>query len=207
MLTSRQNAHTDFTNKGAPLTNDEIDQNWFDLYDLIESASDAIGSIHTQNTDTFLDQGGSNEVSAVDLAALVYEADNNPLHTQGTDQGLDTGGANAVTAAEIKAFLNGSTSGIQELDVSGSTDGSGTIIPHSNSNAITVTFRSVDIVDGKTYSVVDPDGNATTNNITIATEGTETVDGGNSITIAINNGYADLAVISGNLISTKKLLS
>jgi hypothetical protein len=206
-LTSRENAHSGFTNKAAPLTNDEIDQNWFDLYDLIESNTDGITAIHTQNTDQYLDQSGSNEVSASDLADLVYEADNNPLHVQGTDQGLDTGGANAVTASQLKSFLTKEATGNQVLAASGNTDGSKTILPDTSSTGITITFRSVDIIEERLYFVHDYQSNAAANNIVINTEGSETIDGGSEISIATNQGFAWITVVGGNLITLNKLLS
>lgn len=51
---------------------------------------------HANNRDTFLDQGGVNEVTAANAADAVTKK-----HTQGTDQGLDTGGPNASTAVNV----------------------------------------------------------------------------------------------------------
>ena len=56
---------------------------------------DAVSKRHTQNTDTKLDEGGANEVSAAQVKGAV---DNS--HVQGTDQTLDAGGPNEVTAAD-----------------------------------------------------------------------------------------------------------
>ncbi|RLA19929.1 MAG: hypothetical protein DRQ56_04340, partial [Gammaproteobacteria bacterium] len=60
---------------------------------LLSALKTDLGS-HTQNTDFYLDLGGSDEVAADDLADAVAA-----MHNQGTDLGLDTGGSNPVTAA------------------------------------------------------------------------------------------------------------
>lgn len=67
---------------------------------LVDSGA-AASDIHVQNTDTFLDQGGANEVTAANAKTAV---DNN--HVQNTDIKLDDGGANEVTAAELKTVVD-----------------------------------------------------------------------------------------------------
>jgi len=62
---------------------------------------------HTQGTDTGLDTGGANAVTAENVKSAVDLKHSNATdHAQGTDQGLDTGGANAVTAADAKSAVD-----------------------------------------------------------------------------------------------------
>lgn len=62
----------------------------------------------------------------------------------------------------------------------------------SNGNGGTLTLSSADAVEGRAIVVNDEGGNAgaTGAAITIDTEGSETIDGGTSISIATNNGTA-----------------
>jgi len=69
---------------------------------------------HTQNTDTKLNDGGANEVSAAQAKSAYSHvgsdgsshadvvSNSTVRHTQGTDQGLDTGGENEVAVANVK---------------------------------------------------------------------------------------------------------
>lgn len=52
----------------------------------------------------------------------------------------------------------------------------------------TITLSTVDVKDGKTIMVKDESGAAGTNNITVATQGAETIDGGANIIISTNYG-------------------
>ena len=62
---------------------------------------------HTQGTDTGLDTGGANAVTAENVKSAVDLKHSNATdHAQGTDQGLDTGGTNAVTAADAKSAVD-----------------------------------------------------------------------------------------------------
>jgi len=62
-----------------------------------EDVSDAISKKHTQNTDTKLNEGGANEVTAINAKDAVTKK-----HTQNTDTKLDEGGANEVSASQAK---------------------------------------------------------------------------------------------------------
>jgi len=62
------------------------------------------------------------------------------------------------------------------------------------SAARTVTLDSDDVIDGRIIIVKDESGGAATNNITLATEGAETIDG--QSTLAINANYGTLRVYS-----------
>jgi len=57
---------------------------------------DAVTKKHTQNTDTYLNYGGANQVAVADAKDAVTKK-----HTQGTDQGLDTGGSYPSTAQQV----------------------------------------------------------------------------------------------------------
>ena len=54
--------------------------------------------------------------------------------------------------------------------------------------ARTVTLATATRQIGRQYVIQDESGAAATNNITVATEGAETIDGGDTITIAQNYG-------------------
>lgn len=58
----------------------------------------------------------------------------------------------------------------------------------SSTYAITVTLQSSSVANGKIYIINDEGGNAGANNITIATEGSETIDGNATATISSNHG-------------------
>ncbi len=67
---------------------------------------------HANNKDTFLDQGGANEVTSVNAADAVTKK-----HAQGTDQGLDTGGLNASTAADVKVAADTHADAVSKHDL------------------------------------------------------------------------------------------
>ena len=67
-------------------------------------ADTEIAKIHTQNTDTKLDEGGENEVSAAEARTAVDVS-----HTQDTDTKLDEGGTNEVSASEITTHIDNTT--------------------------------------------------------------------------------------------------
>lgn len=60
----------------------------------------------------------------------------------------------------------------------------------TNGVAYTVTLASADVASGNVIRVADFGGGAASNNITIDTEGTETIDGASSITLDDNYGSA-----------------
>lgn len=59
--------------------------------------TDAVSRTHTQNSDTFLDEGNVNEVTAANAKDAVDKK-----HTQNSDTYLNQGGANEVTAEDAK---------------------------------------------------------------------------------------------------------
>lgn len=72
----------------------------------------------------------------------------------------------------------------------------------TNDSALTVTIPSSLIAkEGRVIIVNDEGGNAGTNAITIATEGSEDIDGSSSTTIGTNNGTLALYSDGSNLFS------
>jgi len=64
----------------------------------------------------------------------------------------------------------------------------------TTSSAVTITLPSAGAIAGKVYIIADEGGNAGSNNITVATEGSETIDG--SSTATINSNYGTLRIYS-----------
>lgn len=117
--------------------------------------------------------------------------------------------ASAVTATEL-GFVAGVTSNIQtqiNAIVSGggtftsavNFDRTATAVSTNSANqtiigvtstaaARTITLLTADMVNGRVMIIKDESGGAGTNNITIATQGAETIDGVNSIDIVVNYG-------------------
>ena len=62
------------------------------------------------------------------------------------------------------------------------------LIGVNRAGAVTVTLPTVQLRAGRTYTVKDESGAAATNNITVATEGSETIDGSATDTISQNYG-------------------
>jgi len=61
------------------------------------------------------------------------------------------------------------------------------VIGVNRAGAVTVTLPSAEVRKGRTYTIKDESGAAATNNITVATEGSETIDG--SATDVISDNY------------------
>ena len=64
----------------------------------------------------------------------------------------------------------------------------------TSGGAVTITLPTSALKAGKVYIIDDKGGNAGSNNITVATEGSEKIDGAASATISTN--YASLALYS-----------
>jgi len=62
------------------------------------------------------------------------------------------------------------------------------VIGVNRAGAVTVTLPTAEVRKGRVYTVKDESGAAATNNITVATEGAETIDGAATDTIADNYG-------------------
>ncbi len=69
------------------------------------------------------------------------------------------------------------------------------LVTYTTTGAVTsLTLPSAQVVAGRTIVIKDAGGNANTNNITIDTEGSETIDG--SATLVINGDYESATLIS-----------
>jgi len=65
----------------------------------------------------------------------------------------------------------------------------------------TITISTADMTDGRNFLIKDESGGAGSNNITIATEGAQTIDGAASVTISVDYGVARLYSNGTNLFS------
>jgi hypothetical protein len=74
------------------------------------------------------------------------------------------------------------------------TDGAGVYAYTDSTSPGTVTISSDDIAHERVIIVKDKGGNASTNNITVDTEGSETIDG--SASVAINSNYGSVRLYS-----------
>lgn len=81
-------------------------------------------SSHDQNTDTKLDEGGANEVTAIELRNHVDSTSD--AHTQNTDTKLDEGGANETSASELRSHLDSTDDPHGTKDLGLGTNGSAT---------------------------------------------------------------------------------
>ena len=70
---------------------------------------------------------------------------------------------------------------------------------HTPTAAVVVTILTAQIVDDRTFSIVDAGGNAGTNNITIETEGAEKIANAANAVICGDNGSISLYCKDGNL--------
>lgn len=87
------------------------------------------------------------------------------------------------TATALKMNLSNKTL----TDTSGSTLGDQVVFADTSTTALTVTLSTADTISGQLVIIRDVGGNATTNNITIATEGAQTIDGAATNVISTNN--------------------
>jgi len=65
---------------------------------------------------------------------------------------------------------------------------------YSATGAVTITIPTALMAEKKTFTIKDAGGNAGTNNITIITQGVETIDG--SATYVINSDYDSITLYS-----------
>lgn len=74
------------------------------------------------------------------------------------------------------------------------TNGEAVVYVRTSQSAVTITLATADVQQGATIRVVDVDGNASTNNITIQTEGSQSIfpDNTESITITLDHTYQRL---------------
>lgn len=106
--------------------------------------------------------------------------------------------ANVPTSESVKAYVDvsGGTLNHRTITASGNT----TVIDHyilcNHSSSMTITIRTVDILTDRIFHISDITGNAGTNNITIATEGSETINGSATALIDTNNGWFEILATS-----------
>lgn len=72
-------------------------------------------------------------------------------------------------------------------------------VTYTATGACTITIPTTQITDGRKFIVKDASGNAGTNSITIATQGSETIDGAATLTVSTNYGKLTLYSDGSNL--------
>lgn len=78
------------------------------------------------------------------------------------------------------AAATGTTTVAGELNV--------VLVDYTTTGASTVTLGTATVAEGQVVIIKDVDGNAATNNITVDTEGSETIDGAASASITADSG-------------------
>lgn len=112
---------------------------------------------------------------------------------------FDTDGS-GVTASRDVRELGQTINALDEATAVSSnytTDGEQVIYADTSSSAVTITLASADVFSGKSITVVDQAGNASTNTLSIDTEGTETING--SSLYEIKNDYGSISLGSDGL--------
>lgn len=124
-----------------------------------------------------------------DLDSFIYAAVDDQIQfaTSATDRMIiNNTDTRTVHGRRLARAAYSSTSNIAVTDDYVGADSSG--------GAITLTLQSVAALSGKRYIIKDEGGSAASNNITIATQGSETIDGAS--TFVINTSYMSKTVIS-----------
>lgn len=156
--------------------------------------------VYVQDEDAWYVYGGSSWA-----AKDVTQPEGNDKNIQFNDGG-SFGGSDDLTWDKSNKMLGvGTSSPNSTLHVNGSfavkrtsvsanytTSGEAIIGVTDTSSPRTVTLASSDCKEGRVIVVKDESGGAGTNNITINTEGSETIDGNNSVTISSNYGVVRL---------------
>jgi len=65
-------------------------------------------------------------------------------------------------------------------------------VSYTGTGAVTITLQSANVAAGRVLVIKDAGGNATTNNITVNTQGSETIDGAASASITSDDGVLRL---------------
>lgn len=73
-LITRQTDHPNFTNKNQPLTNEEIDNNFIELYDFISGAIDERTPNNVQETVVKRDENGGFKASIIETTGLIFNS-------------------------------------------------------------------------------------------------------------------------------------
>jgi hypothetical protein len=175
------------------------------------------GSLNVSSGDESVTLGGNSNVAAgINSYAMGFRAKSNH---DGTfvftdDQNADfastaaqqfllrfAGGVGIGTASPNSQFHVGGSFSTKRLAlaVSGNSDDEVIIGVTDTGSPRTVTIQSADIVAGRIFIIKDESGGAGTNNITIATQDVETIDGAGSATISTNYGSVRLYSDETNL--------
>lgn len=120
----------------------------FDGTGNIDDSGEIAVNLHAQNTDTKLDEGGPNEVTAVNLATAISNT-----HVQDTDTGLDIGGTNPVQAIDLVNFRDNVSPNIAEKDAANTFTGDNEFTGDLTQNGIDVYTKA----DGGEGSGIDAD--------------------------------------------------
>jgi len=123
------------------------------------------GTFALQNTASSAEEFEVSIVNAGSTATAVVD-----------DIEVSSGGVNADTPLGSRVTLDASKD-TATVTSNVLTNGQRTIFTDVSGGALTVTLSNADTIEGKEITVVDSTGNAGTNNITVDTEGTQTING------------------------------
>jgi len=178
----------------------------------LSTAGDRLLSLHN----------GGSERLYVEYDGTIYAGQvNNPFNMKSLeDDGstaigyiFDTVNSLTTTTAKLFSFRNGGTekfglakngginAGSKGVAVSASSTGETLIGVTDTSAARTITLDQDDEVDGRVVIIKDESGAAATNNITVDTEGSSTIDGAASVAITANYGVLRVYFRNGNWFS------
>ena len=129
--------------------------------------------IGTDSTDNLIDDGTNGAASATTYI--------------GNESILMSGDIGVSVQAKDKSYSHVGSS-------RNTTDADNIMGISSDDGAITITLDTDHVVAGKTFIIKDQDGNAASNNITIDTEASETIDGAADYTISTN--YTSISIYS-----------
>lgn len=138
-----------------------------------------------------INSSGQIESSSVTLATLAFLDATSSIQTQ-LDAKLNKSGG-AMTGA-LKIYATGTATSVNSA-------GQNYIGVTSTASARTITLDMDDEIVGNTIIIKDESGGAATNNITIDTEGSSTIDGAASVVITANYGCARLIFRNSNWFS------
>jgi len=174
------------------------------LLEPTDSLTDGIDvtEVHAQ---TVFDSNGNSHLQLQDSGPLKLtqslDANGNAVVDNGTTAISFDGSANTTIPTGRTLSVDGSlTQPTKVVSSDYTTSGEARIAVETSVGTVTVTLASTDAVDGRRVTIVDKDGNASTNAVTIETEGAETVHPGDveSKQITIDGGRLVLENIAGN---------
>jgi len=110
----------------------------------------------------------------------------------GQNSGVIIDDSNNVSGIADLTFTSSLNLSVQSTAVNANTNGAAIVLVTDTSAARTITLDTDDVVAGRVITVKDQSGGAGTNNITIATEAAETIDGNASVAITVDYGVGRL---------------